>query len=109
MAKQWIVLFDTLGVDTLIPWDELKGDDMIAVLSGKKPKNNGNQRVNIMILRAKANHQRFPEVWAYDTADDFEYEEMRKMWEETPQQIADLVREKGTNLFKYAREKSVIV
>jgi len=109
MAKQWVVLFDTLGVDTLIPWDDLKADDMLAVLSGRKPRDHVGQRINMMIMRAKANHQRFPEVWAYDTSDDFEYEDMRNMWEESPQGIADLVREKGTNLFKYAKEKSVIV
>lgn len=109
MAKQWIVLFDTLGVDTLIPWDDLKSDDMLSILSGKKPGKKGNHQVNMMILRAKANHQRFPEVWAYDTSEDYAYEEMRDIWEGSPQMIADLVREKGTNLFKYAREKSVIV
>jgi hypothetical protein len=63
----------------------------------------------MMIMRAKANHQRFPEVWAYDTAEDYDYEDMRSMWEGSPQVVADLVREKGTNLFKYAKEKSVIV
>jgi hypothetical protein len=109
MAKQWIVLFDTLGVDTLIPWDDLKGDDMLAVLSGKKPRDHGGQRVNMMIMRARVNHQRFPEVWAYDTAEDYDYEEMRSMWESSPQVVADLVREKGSNLFKYTREKSVII
>jgi hypothetical protein len=109
MAKQWVVLFDTLGVDTLIPWDDLKSDDMLAVLSGKNPARKGNKHVNMMVLRAKANHQRFPEVWAYDTAEDYEYEDMRKMWEDMPQVVADSVREKGTNLFKYAKEKSVIV
>ena len=109
MAKQWVVLFDTLGVDTLIPWDDLKGDDMLAVLSGRKPKDHVGQRVNMMIMRAKANHQRFPEVWAYDTEDDFTYEDMREMWTDSPQVVADSVRERGTNLFKYAKEKSVIV
>jgi hypothetical protein len=109
MAKQWVVLFDTLGVDTLIPWDDFKSDDMIAVLSGKNPANKGNKHVSTMVLRAKANHQRFPEVWAYDTAEDYGYEDMRKMWEDMPQAVADSVREKGTNLFKYAKEKSVIV
>lgn len=109
MAKQWIVLFDTLGVDTLVPWDDLKGDDVLAILSGKRPSKKGNQHVNMMVLRAKANHQRFPEVWAYDTAEDYEYEDMRKIWTDSPQMVADLVRAKGTNLFKYAKEKSVIV
>lgn len=109
MAKQWVVLFDTLGVDTLIPWDDLKSDDMVAVLSGKNPARKGNKHVNVMVLRAQANHQRFPEVWAYDTAEDYEYEDMRKIWEEMPQAVADMVREKGTNLFKHTKEKAIIV
>ena len=109
MAKQWVVLFDCLGVDTLLPWDDLKGEDMLTVLSGKKPKDRVGQRVSLMVLRAQANHQRFPEVWAYDTAEDYEYEEMRKMWEASPQVVADSVRDRGTNLFKYAKEKAIIV
>lgn len=109
MAKQWVVLFDCLGVDTLLPWDDLKGEDMLTVLSGKKPKDRVGQRVSMMVMRAKANHQRFPEVWAYDTAEDYAYEEMREIWEDAPQPVADMVRARGTNLFKYAKEKSVII
>ncbi len=109
MAKQWVVLFDTLGLDVLVPWDDLKGDDMLAILSGKNPAKKGNKHVNMMIARAQANHQRYPEVWAYDTSEDYDYEEMRQIWTDSPQHVADLVREKGTNLFKYTKEKLVIV
>lgn len=109
MARQWVVLFDTLGVDVLIPWDDLKSEDMLTVLAGKKPKDSINKRINMMVLRAQANMQRWPEVWAYDTAEDYEYEEMRKMWEATPQSIADAVRAKGTNLFRHQRQKEIIV
>lgn len=109
MARQWVVLFDTLGVDTLIPWDDLKAEDMLAVLAGKKPKDSINKRINMMVIRAQANIQRWPEVWAYDTATDYDYDHMRKMWEEMPQSLADLVRTKGTNLFKHHREKAIIV
>jgi hypothetical protein len=109
MARQWVVLFDTLGVDTLLPWDELKGDDMLDILSGKKPKNRLNGRISMMIMRAQANMQRWPEVWAYDTADDIDEPDMREMWQTTPQVLADLVRQKGTNLFRHQRQKEIIV
>jgi hypothetical protein len=109
MARQWIVLFDTLGVDTLIPWDEIKQDAMLDVLAGRKPKGYLDKRVNMMVLRAQANMQRWPEVWAYDTAEDYEYEEMRKIWEGAPQSVADAVRDRGTNLFRHQRQKEVIV
>lgn len=109
MAQQWVVLFDTLGVDTLIPWDELKQDDMLNLLSSKKPKNYLDKRVNMMVMRAQANTQRWPEVWAYDTAEDWSYEDMRQQWEHAPQATADAVRERGTNLFRRQRAKEVIV
>lgn len=109
MARQWVVLFDTLGVDVLVPWDDLKGEDMLTVLAGKKPRDSINKRINMMVVRAQANMQRWPEVWAYDTAEDYEYEEMRKIWEGAPQSIADAVRAKGTNLFRHQRQKEIIV
>jgi hypothetical protein len=109
MARQWIVLFDTLGVDTLVPWDDLKADDMLRILSGHKSTNRLNGRVNMMIMRAQANQQRWPEVWAYDTTDDFEEADMREMWHDAPQGMADLVREKGTCLYRTSRPKEVIV
>ena len=109
MAKQWVVLFDTLGVDTLIPWDELKADDMLRILAGKKSKDSASQRIGMIILRAQANTQRWPEVWAYDTSEDYPYEEMLEQWQEVPQGMANLVREKGTNLFKLPRQKEIIV
>lgn len=109
MAHQWVVLFDTLGVDTLVPWDDLKQDDMLDALSGRRPKNHLNQRVSMMILRAQANMQRWPEVWAYDTTEDYEETFMRQMWQDSPQGMANVVREKGTNLFRHSRPKEVIV
>jgi hypothetical protein len=109
MARQWVVLFDTLGVDTLLPWDDLKGEDMLTVLAGKKPKDSINKRINMMVVRAQANIQRWPEVWAYDTSEDYEEPVMRQAWEANPQYMADLVREKGTNLFKHQRQKEIIV
>ena len=109
MAKQWIVLFDTLGVDTLLPWDDLKADDMLTILAGRKSKDRLNNRVSMMILRARANEQRWPEVWAYDTTEDYEEEFMREMWHDAPQGMANVVREKGTCLYKISRPKEVIV
>lgn len=109
MARQWVVLFDTLGVDTLVPWDDLKQEAMLATLSGKQPKDRLNTQINMMIVRARANEQRWPEVWAYDTSEDYEVDFMRKMWEDMPQGMADMVRDKGTNLYRQSRPKEVIV
>ncbi len=109
MAQQWIVLFDSLGMDTLLPLDDLRQDDMIAILSGEQPVGGWNTRVIMMVHRARANQQRRAEVWAYDTADDFTEPDMREMWQDAPQGMADLVRDKGTCLYRASRPKEVIV
>lgn len=109
MATQWIVLFDSQGVDALLPWSDLKADDMLEILSGRPSKEKSFNRINMMIVRARANPQRFPEVWAYDTDFDVEVDGMRQLWEDNPQYMADLVRSKGTALYRTSRPDSVIV
>lgn len=109
MARQWVVLFDTLGVDTLVPWDDLKQEAMLEKLAGRRPKERLNLQISMMITRAQANEQRWPEVWAYDTSEDYDVDFMREMWNDMPQGMADVVREKGTNLYRRSRPKEVIV
>lgn len=109
MAHQWVVLFDTLGVDTLVPWDDLKQEAMLAKLAGRKTKDRLNMQIAMMITRAQANEQRWPEVWAYDTSEDYDVDFMRKMWSDSPQGMANVVRQKGKNLYRRSRPKEVIV
>jgi hypothetical protein len=100
MCKQWCVLFDNEGLDTLVPWGELAADRMLTKLSGSEMSSANPQHiVSRMMLRARFNLQRFPEVWTYQTDEDIEYEDMRSLWEDSPQYMADLIREKGDQLF----------
>ena len=101
MSTQWVVLFDIEGVDTLVPWGELAQDRMMATLSGEDAGKvaSPNHIVSRMMLRARFNGQRHPEVWAYNTQEDIAYDEMRGLWEDNPQYMADLVRSKGEQLY----------
>lgn len=99
MSTQWVVLFDNEGVDTLIPWADLAQDRMITKLSGGKIKSENPQHIiSRLMLRARFNSQRHPEVWTYETDMDMEYAEMRSLWEANPQYMADLIRVKGEQL-----------
>lgn len=40
---------------------------------------------------------------------DMSYEDMRALWEASPQHMADLVRKKGGCLYKTPRERDLIV
>jgi len=99
MSTQWVVLFDNEGLDTLVPWGELAQERMMTTLSGGNIKSANPQHiVSRMMLRARFNEQRSPEVWTYQTDNDIEYSEMRSLWEANPQYMADLIREKGEQL-----------
>lgn len=108
MSKQWVVMFDCAGVDTLIPCDEMKTREMLEWLGGKPHKSELAIHIRMAMIRAKSNHQRFPEVWVYDCEEDFSESEMRQMWNNAPQTMADLVRKKGNCLFKSVRDKQLI-
>lgn len=100
MATQWVVLFDNEGLDTLIPWSELVEETVMSRLSGE-PRVGPNPQhvVSRTMMRARLNTQRNTEVWAYNTSDDIDVDTMRQVWDDSPQYMADLVREKGTNMF----------
>ncbi len=113
MSKNWVVLFDSEGLDSLVPWDDLTEELVMAKLSGTATV--GMQRpVNVIsriMMRAQLNPQRSPEVWSYSTADDMDVNEMQQLWINTPQGMADLIRSKGNQLFgsKPGTKKSPVI
>jgi len=113
MGKKWVVLFDNEGLDSLVPWGELAQDRMMTTLSGGEIKSANPQHiVSGMMMRARFNSQRSPEVWTYQTEEEVEYEDMRDLWEDNPQYMADLIRDKGEQLFgdkPGTKRKQVIV
>ena len=59
------------------------------------------------ILRAQANPQRFPEIWAFES--EMTQIELKEIAEESPQVLADGIRRCGQNVFKTHKPESVIV
>ena len=59
------------------------------------------------ILRAQANPQRFPEIWAFES--DVDYAELEEIAENNPQVLVDAIRKCGQNIFKTLRTETVIV
>lgn len=109
MSKRWLVMFDRVGVDMLVPCDEIQSRDTLQWLGGKPFKSELSHHLSVAKMRARANPQRHPEIWAYDCEDDFSLDVMRELWVVHPQSMANLVRNKGTLLYKTPREKNFIV
>jgi hypothetical protein len=55
--------------------------------------------VNMIMLRARFNSQRFYEIYTIDTEDDISDKQLRDMFEADPQGSADLIRVRGRKLY----------
>jgi hypothetical protein len=97
--------FDSLGFEWIFCISEYEKKKMWSVLKGDTKFDMPIPRH--AILRARANPQRFPEIWAFES--EMTQVELEEIAEESPQVLADAIRRCGQNVFKTPREDSVIV
>jgi hypothetical protein len=104
-AKHYIAYFDSLGFESIINLDAYEKDLTWSSLKGEQPKMK--LPVGIMIMRAKANPQRHPEIWTFQSEVD-----EKELWcyaKENPQGLADLIREHGSKVFTSERYKEPVI
>lgn len=105
MAHLYVVYWDTLGFEHIEDLTDYDQKATWALLSGKPPPNK--LPVSLMIMRAKANPQRFPEIWTFQS--ELDTKTIRQYSIDSPQALADAIRENGTAVFVTKRDKEVIV
>lgn len=103
-SKLFLAYWDTLGFEAIINLSDHDKRAMWAVLSDREPER---LPAHLMIMRAKANPQRFPEIWTFWSG--IEQDELLVYAEKQPQLLADSIRRIGTKVFVTPREKAVIV
>ena len=101
----YMCYFDSLGFEWIFSVTDYEKKKVMAYLKGEKKVDLPIPRY--AIVRAQANPQRFPEIWAFES--DMEYKEIKIYSEEAPQALVDAIRKCGRNIFKTVREESVIV
>jgi len=62
--------------------------------------------IRIMELRAQVNSQRFYEIYNLDTTESITKNDLEKLFEESPQMIVNLIREKGVKISGSGRGKN---
>lgn len=100
----YLAYFDTLGFEAIIDLSNYERDLTWSALKGEQPKMK--LPVGMMIMRAQANPQRFPEIWTFQSEVD-----ETQLWcyaRDNPQELADLIREHGSKVFMTPRQKEVI-
>jgi hypothetical protein len=101
----YMAYFDTLGFEWIFDVTDYEKKKFWAVLKG-------NTKVDFpipryAIIRAQANTQRFPEIWAFES--EISLDELNGYAKDTPQELADAIRRCGQNVFKTPKIDSVIV
>ena len=102
--KIYLAYFDTLGFECVLDLTSYDKKAMWAALSDKTIPNE--IPLHQMIMRAKFNPQRFPEIWTFQS--ELDLEEILCYTRDVPQAMADAIRENGTKVFTTPKEKVVI-
>jgi hypothetical protein len=103
-VKLYLAYFDTLGFECVLDLTSYDKKAMWAALSDKTIPNE--IPLHQMILRAKFNPQRFPEIWTFQS--ELDLKDILCYTKDMPQAMADLIRENGTKVFSTPKEKVVI-
>ena len=101
----YMCYFDSIGFEWIFNVSEYEKKKFWAVLKGDEKVDFPIPRH--AILRARANPQRFPEIWAFES--EMTQAELEEIAEESPQVLADGIRRCGQNVFKTYKTESVIV
>lgn len=102
--NQFIVMWDCNGLESIVPidMDKLgKSGDFLAKLEGGKNAYVGeiSRMLWAMKLRANANTQRHYEIYSLRTSPNITQQELEKLFEDNPQSIVDLIRQKGVEIY----------
>ncbi len=103
-AHLYLAYFDSLGFECVLDLTDYDKKAMWASLANKEIQNE--IPLHHMIMRAKFNPQRFPEIWTFQS--ELDLETILRYTRDMPQEMADLIREHGNKVFTTAKEKAVI-
>jgi hypothetical protein len=97
MARNFLVYFDNLGFEAVFDLDQISSDATMAALKDEPYSMPFN--LNALLMRARFNSQRFPEIWVFEVSDELSEEDVRDLAKNNPQYLADFARANGKNIF----------
>lgn len=101
--RVFIAYFDCLGFECIL---DATAHERKAIFSALKNEQQPRLPLPEMLLRAKFNPQRRPEIWMFNS--EIDLETLKEYAKEEPQFLANLIREKGNPLYTTPKERSVI-
>ena len=109
MTKERIYLayWDCLGFECIVDCTTWERQTLLNEIAGKEIKP-APVNLHAMTMRARFNPQRSPEIWSFTTNGSISENELKEIANDNPQQLVDLIRERGTCLYNSPKQKAVI-
>jgi hypothetical protein len=98
-SELFLVSWDCTGLETCINITEYEKAEMWAKLSDTEPPVGIGKAMQHLMLRARANPQRHYEIYTFNVATGITKEDIREMFNNTPQAAADLIRDRGRKIY----------
>jgi hypothetical protein len=102
----FIAYFDTSGFESIIDLTLYEQEYIWSQLKVEKTSKKRLEAIPYFMLRARANPQRFPEIWTFNS--DLDQNTLIDYGKNYPQELADLIRNNGKKLFSTPKEKQII-
>ena len=103
-ASNFVAYWDCLGFEFIINTTKEDNQRLIDDLKGTA-SNSANWR-HYSLLRAKFNPQRNPQIWGFSS--QMTEEELTEISKESPQELANLIKEMGWKIYSEVPQKKVI-
>ena len=109
MTKErlFIAYWDCLGFETIVDCTTWESQTLLNEIAGKELKP-APINLHAMMMRARFNPQRGPEIWSFTTTEEINESELKEIAQENPQHLVDLIRERGKCLYRSVTPKQVI-
>jgi hypothetical protein len=95
--SRFLAMWDCDGLECMFDITDMEHDAMIAGLKDEPFKTPFN--LTALMLRARYNSQRSYEIYTFETEDEYGLDEMKTMFNNSPQYFAELIREKGNKIY----------
>ncbi len=102
-TNAFLFSWDQHGIEAIIPitqYEQFEAEQTWAALTGAPVQRNPlTSIIHGLLLRARYNPQRHYEIYSVDCSEEMTEESWKSAWEESPQECANLIREKGHKLY----------
>ena len=95
MSHQFLVVWDNLGLEYCVDVTEDQQRRMWQQLKGQPVSDSRIPNINHLMLRARFNSQRHYEIYMVEATDGIIADDIRDMFETSPQTAADTIRRLG--------------